>query len=80
MDASPLAASDYIYLTRWNVEKNELAFAWYPGLTKLNAGLRRHYSFKDIPGLIDAVNARDIIYNNDGARILAPATALPVKR
>jgi len=80
LDASPLAASDYIYLTRWNVEKNELAFAWYPGLTKLNAGLRRHYSFKDIPGLIDAVNARDIIYNNDGARILAPATALPVKR
>jgi len=80
LDANSLAGNIYIYLTRWNVEKNELAFAMYPGLKKSNAGLRKHFSLEDIPGLAAVIRGKDLIYNNGGARILAPVTALPVKR
>ncbi len=72
LDANSLAGNIYIYLTRWNVEKNELAFAMYPGLTKSNAGLRKHFSFEDIPGLTAVIRGKDLVYNNGGARILAP--------
>jgi uncharacterized membrane protein len=80
LDAGNLSPHNYIYFTRWNINKNELAFAMYSGLLKSYSGLRRHYSFKAVKGLIDAVNTRDIVYNNDGAHILAPVTTLPVKR
>jgi len=76
MDSSQIATDCHIYLTKWNMNSNELTFAMYPGLTKFNAGLRRHYSFKDVPGLIDTVNAKHIVYNNGGARILALVTAV----
>jgi uncharacterized membrane protein len=72
LDASSPAANSYIYLTRWNVEKNELTFAMFPGLKKSNAGLRKHFSFQDIPGLDAVINGKDLVYNNGGARILAP--------
>ena len=65
LDNSLVAADSYIYFTKWNIDKNELTFATY-------TGLRRHYSFNDVPGLIEAVNTRDSVYNNGGARILAP--------
>jgi uncharacterized membrane protein len=80
LDSGQVSTDSYIYFTKWNIDKNQLTFAMYPGLIKTNAGLRRHYSGKDVPGLMDAVGARDTVYNNDGARILAPVTALPVKR
>ena len=67
-----LAADSYIYLTRWNVAKNELAFAMYPGLVKTNAGLRKHLSLGEIHWLQAAIDEKDLIYNNGGARILAP--------
>ncbi len=80
LDAGQLSPGCYMYFTKWNIDRDELTFAWYPGLTKLNAGLRRHYSFKDIQGLIDAVNARNTVYYNGGALILSPVTASPVNR
>jgi len=72
LDNSPRAAGSYLYLTKWNVEKNELAFAMYPGLTKSNAGLRKHFSIEEIPGLAATISAKDLVYNNGGAKILAP--------
>jgi len=72
LDNGQVATDSYMYFTKWNMDKNELTFAGYPGKTTSTTGLRKHLHFQDIPGFIDAVNARDIIYNNGGARILAP--------
>jgi uncharacterized membrane protein len=71
-DASQLSPGNYMYFTRWNMDNNELTFAGYPGKTTSTTGVRKHFHFQDIPGFIDNVNSRDIIYNNSGARILAP--------
>jgi len=80
LDTGSLVANSYIYLTRWNVEKNELAFAMYPGLKKSNAGLRKHFSIEDVPGLKTAIERKNLAYNNGGARVLVPVTASPVIR
>jgi uncharacterized membrane protein len=80
LDSGSLAANNYIYLTKWNVENNELAFALYPGLIKSNAGLRKHSGFEDIPGLIAVIRGDNLVYNNGGARILVPVTASQVKK
>ena len=80
LEAGLLLPGNYMYFTKWNMDKNELAFTMFPGQITYNAGLRRHYSFKDIQGLIDAVNARNTVYYNGGALILSPVTASPVNR
>jgi len=72
LDDGSRTTSSYIYLTKWNVEKDELAFAMYPGLKKANAGLRKHFSPENIPGLNEVISRKDLVYNNGGARILAP--------
>jgi len=72
LDSGQVATDSYIYFTKWNMDKNELTFAGYPGQPTSTTGLRKHFSFQDIAGLIDAVSTRETVYNNGGARILAP--------
>jgi len=58
----------YIYLRSWNVERNEI-------LVRIGqrAQVRpEHINLKDAPELHRLVNSKGLLYNNGGAKILAP--------
>jgi len=63
LDASKLQKNSLIYFTAWNIKKNEITFA-------VDAGLRQHITWGDIPGLTQVTGDGSRIYNNGGAQVL----------
>jgi uncharacterized membrane protein len=59
-----LPPDSYIYFRTWNIDKQEITF-W------TDIGLRRPVSFDKI-GLTPIIEARNRIYDNGGAQVLAP--------
>jgi len=55
----------YIYLTSWDVDREEITYTTDPGL-------RVHISFYDIRGLADIMANKNKVYDNGGAQVLAP--------
>jgi uncharacterized membrane protein len=63
-DMGELPSGSYIYFRTWNVDRREITF--WAGI-----GLRRQVSFDEI-GLTPIIEARNRIYDNGGAQVLAP--------
>lgn len=63
-DMGELPPNSYIYFRTWNIDKQEITF-W------TDIGLRRQVSFDEI-GLTPIIEARNRIYDNGGAQVLAP--------
>lgn len=61
------STDSYIYFTSWNTAQNEVTYA-----SSGKPGLRQHVSLNDIPGLTEAINSKNRIYNNGGAQVLGP--------
>jgi uncharacterized membrane protein len=62
-NARELQEDNYVYFTAWDIDKKEL-------ISAIGPGLRRHYSFDDIPGLTRAIDNKNRIYSNSGAQVL----------
>ncbi len=65
-DASEFKRDSYIYFTAWNTAANEVTYSGR------GPGLRQYVSLDDIPGLKEAIESKNRVYNNGGAHILAP--------
>jgi uncharacterized membrane protein len=67
-DIQGMPHDTYIYLRSWNVERNEI-------LVKIRqeAQVRpEHVNLNDAPELYRLINSKGLLYNNGGAKILAP--------
>jgi uncharacterized membrane protein len=67
-DDRQMPANTYIYLKTWNIEKNEAVFMMIHG----ERIWFEHVSFEALPDLSRILENKNLIYDNGGARVMAP--------
>jgi uncharacterized membrane protein len=68
LDAGQMPENTYVYLKTWNIEKNEAVFM-------MRHGERiwfEHVGFETLPDLSRIMESKNLIYDNGGARVMAP--------
>jgi uncharacterized membrane protein len=68
-DDRQMPANTYIYLKTWNINKNEAVF----GKIRGERIWFEHVSFDSLPRLSWLISNKNLVYDNGGARILAPS-------
>lgn len=67
-DVKEVPKDEYIFLRTWNLEKSELIFLIRNG-EKVTF---KHVGLSDLPELSEQIASKNLIYNNRGAKVLAP--------
>jgi uncharacterized membrane protein len=68
LDAGQMPENTYVYLKTWNIERNEAIFM----MTHGERIWFEHVGFETLPDLSRIMESKNLIYDNGGARVMAP--------